>query len=142
MPEALTARSPSLRRWPGWPVYAAGAALVIAAVAWTAVVTGPSKVGTVTVRNTTPFEVTIVMSPSPRGDVTPLGIVAGQRTVAFNDVVDQGRTWYFHLASGGVDGGTLVRSRADLVHDGWTIVVDGQADGRFRAAGLFPDPNR
>ena len=66
---------------------------------------------TITVRNGTPFEVTIHASGCPERSVTPLGVVPRQITEIFHEVSDEGPTWYFHLDSSGVDGGTMVRRR-------------------------------
>jgi hypothetical protein len=140
MPGTLETRVPSVDRRIPWWVYTMGAVLIAAAVMLAATAgSGPNKLGAVTVRNNTPFEVSIVTSAVPRGDVTPLGIVPAGATETFREVIDEGPTWYFHIASQGVDGGTVERSRADIARRGWALVVGGEAEARFRAAGLVPD---
>jgi hypothetical protein len=142
MPDTLQAEFPTLRHRVDWWVYVLAGVLVVAAVLGAErLASGPATVPGVTVRNDTAFEVTIAISATPNGDVTPLGILPPEHTETFRHVVDHGRTWYFHMTSGGVDGGTLARTRADLAHSGWTIVVDGEADARFRVGGLVPDPD-
>jgi hypothetical protein len=140
MPGTLETRVPSADRRTPWWVYSLGALLIVAAVVLAVTAgSGPKKLGAVTVRNNTPFEVSIVTSAVLSGDVTPLGIVPAGATETFREVIDQGPTWYFHLTSEGVDGGTVERSRADIARRGWALVVDGEAEARFRAAGLVPD---
>jgi hypothetical protein len=101
--------------------------------------TGPKMVPQVTVHNSTPYELTIVVSSTPAGSVTPLGIVPRQSTATISQVIDEGSTWYFHLTCSGVDAGTITRTHTSLAQSGWQLDVGADAAGRCRAAGLVPD---
>jgi hypothetical protein len=101
--------------------------------------TGPNMVSRVTVHNSTPYELTIVVSSTPTGSVTPLGIVPRQSTATISQVIDEGSTWYFHVTCSGVDAGTIVRRRTNLAQSGWQLDVGLDAAARCRAAGLVPD---
>ncbi len=92
-----------------------------------------------TVRNDTPFELTIAASSTPGGAVTPVGIAPRDATTTFAEVIDEGRIWYFHVTCSGRDAGTITRTRASLAEAGWKLEVDGDASARCRAAGLVPD---
>ena len=141
MTDTLQAHAPSTGRPLRWWIYAVGALLGVGIVVVAAqLAVGPTKGMTITVRNETPFEVTIHTSDGPDRSVTPLGVVPRQVTETFHEVSDEGRTWYFHLDSSGVNGGTIVRTRPDLARSNWTLVIDGDAEARFRAAGLVPVP--
>jgi hypothetical protein len=122
-------------------LYALLAVIVVVAVAIAVarVEASPHTVRGVVVRNTTPYEMTIVVSSTPSGDVTPLGIVPLRRTETFSEVIDEGPTWYFHLACSGVDAGTIVRTESALEGAGWQVDIGGDAATRCRDAGLAPD---
>jgi hypothetical protein len=138
MPDTLT-DLPSRQDRSKIGVYALAAIVGLAVIVLALrVQTTPHMVPHVTVRNDTPFELTIVTSNSPEGSVTPLGIVPREATETFSDVIDQGRTWYFHVACSGVDAGTITRARESLVTAGWQIEVGVSAEARCRAAGLVP----
>jgi hypothetical protein len=137
-----TLRAQALRadgrlRW-GLYVLAAVAGLVIVALALH-LQTGPRMLPHITVRNDTPFELTIVASSTPEGPVTPLGIAPSQSASTFSEVIDEGRTWYFHITCSGIDAGTITRSRASLAQSAWHLEAGADAAGRCSAAGLVPD---
>jgi hypothetical protein len=101
---------------------------------------GPSMISQVTVVNQTPYQVTVNVAGSAKGETTALGIVGPKATAQFGQVVDEGPTWYVGLTSGPVSGGTLVLSRQDLVANGWRIVIGPDIGARLGAAGLAPPP--
>lgn len=99
---------------------------------------GSRMVSNLTVRNETAFDVTLDASGSSSGPATPLGVVGHQATENLGPLIDQGQVWYIHIASEGVDGGTIVESRADLARSGWAVVVGAGVESRLRSGGLTP----
>jgi hypothetical protein len=89
----------------------------------------------VTVVNESPFDLHV----SVRGEdeaVLGLGTVHRDRSVAYRSVLDQGDTWSFTFAAGGVAGGTVEVARRSLERDGWTVIVPAVVTQRLERAGL------
>ncbi|HVM66749.1 MAG TPA: hypothetical protein VMU14_17910 [Acidimicrobiales bacterium] len=134
----LAARLPGDNRAP-WVLYVIAGLVAVGVVVFALrVQSTPRMVRHVTVRNTTPYEVTIQASSTAAGSVTPLGIVPREATETFSDVIDAGPTWYFHVTCSGVGAGTMTRTRAELAASGWQVTVGPDAEARCRAAGLVP----
>ena len=98
----------------------------------------PSFVDHVTVVNPHPWNVEVAVTGEGRDGVVGLTSVGRGQTRTVEDVLDQGRTWTFTFSYGGVDGGELVISRAELERARWTVTVPEEFAARMRAAGMGP----
>ena len=78
------------------------------------------------------------MTDGQRDGLIGLATVGRERTRAVEEVIDQGPSWIFRFSYGGVDGGELAMSRAELERARWTITVPEEFAARMRAAGLGP----
>jgi hypothetical protein len=127
MSDTMQTHAPPRGRRTAWLTYAIAAVAGIAAVVFALrLQSGPPVIRSLTVRNETPFEVSIDVRPGPHEPITPLGIVGGQTTATFQSVIDEGRTWQFVLTCSGGDGGTIIRTRSDLAEAGWQLLLDTQ----------------
>jgi len=77
----------------------------------------PDVVRRVTVENHGPIPVNVDVRGSTSGSRLILDTVPSGSAAANLDVLDQGDTWIFGFSSGGVDGGSMRVSRAQLAAD-------------------------
>jgi hypothetical protein len=125
MPDTMQTYAPPRGNRAAWLIYGVAAVVGLAAVILALrLQSGPRTVRSFTVRNDTPYEVSIDASGVPNNSVTPLGVVAGRATQRFQNVIDEGGTWRFSLTCSGGDGGTIVRTRAELAQAGWQLRLD------------------
>ena len=97
----------------------------------------PSFVAELTVVNPTVYKIDVeVQGDGPRR--LELGSVRREQSSTYEDVIDQGARWVFRFSYGGVPGGELAVSRAQLEADEWRVVVPGDVGERLRLAGLRP----
>ncbi len=105
------------------------------------VLSAPAKVSSLTVQNTTSYDVDVSASGTPSGSVTDVGVVGAGTTASFSAVADEGGDWYFHLNAQGVDLGTLHLTRGQLSSDGWRLTLDRTLNQRVQAVtGAAPVP--
>jgi hypothetical protein len=97
----------------------------------------PSFVKQVTVDNPTVYHLEVEVSDGRQGWVG-LGAVAREATQTFHEVIDQGDTWMFRFASGGVHGGEVGIRREQLAGNRWRVRVPDEVQVRLAAAGLEP----
>ncbi len=98
----------------------------------------PAFVDRITVVNPHPWSVEVAVAGEEGGAELPIASVGRERSHTVHDVLDQGRSWSFTFAYGGVDGGQLVISRSELERTGWTITVPEGFAARMRMAGMGP----
>lgn len=132
-----------IRPRPATPVAIGPMALVALAVAFLVVAAvrltagGPSFVPDLTVVNPTVYKLNVEVQGDGR---TPLdlGTIRREQTSTFEEVVDQGARWVFRFSYGGVPGGELSVTRAQLEADRWRVTIPGDVGNRLGAAGLQP----
>ena len=71
-------------------------------------------------------------------DVGGSGSVGRETTHTYRSVIDSGNEWVFRFSYGGIDGGELVFSRAELERQGWKVIVPDEFARQMRAAGAAP----
>jgi hypothetical protein len=130
-PKAVPVRS--LVLWVGLAVVI-GAIAVLAATA----MRGPKFVSSVTIDNPSPYVVSVDVAPANNSEWTQLTAISPGTTTSVSQIVDQGQTWVFRVASAGVDGGTFTVSRSDLASAGWKVTIPSSITARLRAQNV-PD---
>lgn len=111
-------------------------ALLCAAMAY--VLRDPAVVDHVTVDNPSTLEVNVDVRPSTDGARLAVAAVPPDSQATTRDVLDQGDDWIFSFSSGGVDGGELHVSRAELAADGWRVVVPRAVIDRLQSGAFVP----
>ncbi len=105
------------------------------------VLSAPAKVSSLTVQNTTSYDVDVSASGTPNGSVTDVGVVGAGTTASFSDVANEGGDWYFHLNAQDVNLGTIHMTRGQLSGDGWHLTLERSLDQRVQAVtGAAPVP--
>ena len=119
-------------------------AIVIAIVAVMVIgivlLSGPARVGHLTVDNPTDYDVSIQLAPSTNGAWLPLAVVGVHSTREFQDVVDQGDTWVFRFRAQGQDAGDLTVTKADLEAAGWHVTVPATVVTQLQQLGVPTSP--
>jgi hypothetical protein len=98
----------------------------------------PSFVDRVTVVNPHPWDVEVDVTGSADDGAVGLASLDRESARTIPAVVDQGDSWVFRFAYGGVEGSELGVSRAELQRAGWKVTVPDTFAARMRAAGLPP----
>jgi len=113
-------------------------ALVVLLVTATRLTTGePSYVSELTVVNPTAYKINVEVQGDGRGRLE-LGMVRREQTSTFEEVIDQGARWVFRFSYGGVAGGELAVTRAEMEAGQWRITIPGSVGERLSVAGLSP----
>jgi hypothetical protein len=132
-PKAVPVRS--LLLWGGLAV-AIGLVALLAATA----LRGPKFVSSVTVDNPSPYVVSVDVAPANSSEWTQLTAISPTTTTTVSQIVDQGGTWVFRVASAGADGGVFTVSRADLARAGWKVTIPSSIIARLRAENVADAP--
>jgi hypothetical protein len=111
-------------------------ALLCAAMAYA--LRDPGFVDHVTVDNPSALEVNVDVQPSTDGARLAVAAVSPASRATTHDVLDQGHDWIFIFSSGGVDGGQLHVSRAELAANGWRVVVPRAVIDRLQSGSFVP----
>jgi hypothetical protein len=98
----------------------------------------PPFVDAITISNPHEWHVEVKVDGADRSSWIGLGGVGRARTHTYRSVIDSGKEWVFRFSYGGIDGGELVRSRAELEGGGWKVTVPAEFAHRMRAAGVSP----
>jgi hypothetical protein len=98
----------------------------------------PDAVPRVTVENGSSIPVNVDVRGRSDGDRLVLDTVPAGSAATTEDVLDQGDEWIFGFSSGGVDGGSVRVSRAELAHDGWRLVVPDDVVQRLQSSQFVP----
>jgi hypothetical protein len=99
-----------------------------------------ASVRRITVANRTPYHLEIDATGTGRAHAITVGAIGREQEKTFDDVIDQGREWIFRFASGGIGGGEMRVSRAQLDQEGWKITVADDVARRLQSAGVPPSP--
>jgi hypothetical protein len=110
----------------------------LACLAMTYALREPDVVPRVTVENPGSIDVGVDVRSTPGGARLILSNVAPRARTTNLDVADQGDDWIFSFSSGGVDGGTLEMSRAQLAEDDWRIVIPDDVLTRLQTESFVP----
>jgi hypothetical protein len=139
MTQATMARPLSPRRtFPPVSVIALVIAGVLLCAAMAYALRDPEVVSSVTVENPGQLDVNVsVRSANDEGQLI-LATVPPTTSATNLDVLDMGDEWIFSFSSGGVDGGTMRVSRAELAADGWRIVVPESVIQRLASGAFVP----
>lgn len=118
----------------------AGVALVAVAgvLFWALLVpalSGHARV-TITVENPTDYAVAVAVSDGS-GSELGLGVAPPNKQRQFHDVIDQGRSWQISFSYGGVEGGSVSATRAELERSG-SVEVPMSVARELAGAGLEP----
>ena len=132
-PKAIPVRS--LLLWGGL-VVVIGLVALLAATA----LRGPKFVSGVTIDNPSPYVVSVEVAPANSGEWTQLTAISPNTTTTVSQIVDQGGTWVFRVASAGADGGVFTVSRNDLAQAGWKVTVPPSIIARLRAQNVSDAP--
>jgi hypothetical protein len=97
-------------------------AAAVAMAATLAVTRPPDTVDRLTIRNDTPWHLTLSLGSGSNDPTSPLPVVLAGSTTDVADVLDQGEQWVVHVQAGGVDAGTIEVPRSRLARD-WTVVI-------------------
>jgi hypothetical protein len=139
MTQTTLARAPSPRRS---PVRLTTAVLVVVAAlacyGITLALRNPDVVPQVTVVNNASVPLDVDVRADPGGPALILDSVPAGASTTTLDVIDQGSTWIFRFSYGGIDGGTVTRSRAELAANGWRLVVPPEVGERIQSRSFLP----
>lgn len=111
-------------------------AAIIAVLLTTTVTAPPATVDRLTIRNDTPWHLSLTVGTADTSDRTALPIVLAGSTNAVADVLDQGDDWIVEVRVGGVDAATIEVTRGQLQAAGWELVIPDSAARRLEAAGV------
>jgi hypothetical protein len=100
----------------------------------------PAFVERITVVNPTVYHLEIDARGLGGKVSVTLGSIGRQQTKTYEGILDQGREWIFHFASGAADGGEISVARVQLVHDHWRLTIPDAVGRRLQAAGVLPSP--
>ena len=98
----------------------------------------PEIVPRVTVENHSTIPVNVDVRGSTDGNRLVLDTVPAGASVSTLDVLEQGDEWIFGFSSGGIDGGTVRMSRAQLAADGWRLVIPEAVAARLQSSPFVP----
>jgi len=98
----------------------------------------PGQVATVTVANTTPYNLEVTVGkPGPARQVG-LGTVGREARSAFEGVIDQGKQWVFHFSYGGSEAGAVTLDREALRAARFVVDVPASVNQRLGSLGFAP----
>lgn len=135
-------RPPKAQRLRGVAHSDAFAVAAAALVAWgfgLLVLNPPDVVPTVTVENTSNYNIGVKVS-GPDGAWMGLGTAAKQSTAVIHEVIDQGDEWVFHFSSQGRQAGEFRIDRADLAQAQWRIQIPADVSQTLRDSGAQLPP--
>lgn len=114
--------------------FAVGVAAMVAWAVGLVVLDSPAIVPTVTVENTSGYNIGVTLG-GPDDGLVGLGTAPKQSTTVFHEVIDQGKTWTFSFASQGRQAGEFRIDRAVLEQAGWRIEIPDAAIQTLRDRG-------
>jgi hypothetical protein len=100
----------------------------------------PAVVSRVSFVNNTNYAMDVQVTDAARNGWTDLATAERRRTTVVRDVVDQGKTWIFHVESQGFDGGELQFTKDELKRADWKIVIPDSVGTKLAAEGAPPAP--
>jgi hypothetical protein len=116
------------------------AAIIGVMVIGIVLLSGPARVGHLTVDNPTDYDVSIQLAPSANGPWLPFAVVGLRSTRDFQDVLDQGDSWVLRFHAQGQDAGDVTLTKADLQAADWHLTVPDTVVQRLQQLGVPTSP--
>lgn len=104
----------------------------------TAPLRGPEVIDRVTIVNDSPYLIDVEVTTDDHDGWLDLGPVSEGARHSFQNVIDQGDRWIFHISSGPYDGGEFSMSKRRLEQADWRVAIPGDAVDRLEADGAEP----
>ena len=123
-------------------VLAAAVAAVAALLALSSLITEPTSVPTLNVRNDSQYDFQVSVGRPGGASSVRLGAAAQECTTPFSQVADQGASWELHFQAQGVDAGSVTVTREQLEASGWTATIPADAAQRLADQGVVLPPHR
>jgi len=98
--------------------------------------TEPRHVDHITIRNGSPYSLTVSVADRGRNGYVGLGVVPREGEQTFTDVLDQGDLWVFRFTYGGEEAAELPVTRAVLQRNGWTVEVPQEVSATLAGLGF------
>jgi hypothetical protein len=121
------------------------AAIAAAAIAFTVlptIITHPSFVSSLNVKNESDYDIQVSVGKGGGESVVSLGQAGQQCTTTFSQVADQGDSWELRFRTQGVDGGAVTVTRQSLEDGGWTVTIPPEVAQSFKDKGVALPPRR
>ena len=96
----------------------------------------------ITIDNDTGYDVHVTLAGFEDGGILPLGVARQQCRSTFEEVLDAGDTWVFHLGAQGREGGAITMTRDELARAGWHVILPSSVGDQLAAAGAPAPPSR
>jgi hypothetical protein len=98
--------------------------------------TEPRHVDHITIRNGSPYSLTVSVADRGRDGYLGLGVVPREGEQTFTQVLDQGDLWVFRFTYGGEEAAELPVTRAQLQRDRWTVEVPEEVSSTLAGLGF------
>jgi hypothetical protein len=98
--------------------------------------TEPRHVDHITIRNGSPYSLTVSVADRGRDGYLALGVVPRDGEQTFTEVLDQGDLWVFRFTYGGREAAELPVTRAALLHNRWTVEVPEEVSSTLAGLGF------
>jgi hypothetical protein len=134
--------TPAQRRRELLAIVAAALTGIAVLVSITAALRGPGFIDRLTIVNDSPYLVDVEVTSGDHDGWLNLGPVSPGARHGFQNVIDQGDRWIFHITSGPYDGGEFSESKRGLEQADWRIAIPGDAVDGLEATGARPPPGR
>jgi hypothetical protein len=98
--------------------------------------TEPRHVDHITIRNGSPYSLTVSVADRGRDGYVGLGVVPRDGEQTFTEVLDQGDLWVFRFTYGGEEAAELPVTRAALLRNNWTVEVPPEVSSTLAGLGF------
>jgi hypothetical protein len=98
--------------------------------------TEPRHEDHITIRNGSPYSLTVSVADRGRDGYVGLGVVPRDGEQTFTAVLDQGDLWVFRFTYGGEEAAELPVTRAQLQRDHWTVEVPPEVSSTLAGLGF------
>jgi hypothetical protein len=98
--------------------------------------TEPRHVDHITIRNGSPYSLTVSVAGRDRDGYLGLGVVPREGEQTFTAVLDQGDLWVFRFTYGGEEAAELPVTRAALLRNRWTVEVPEEVSSTLAGLGF------
>jgi hypothetical protein len=98
--------------------------------------TEPRHVDHITIRNGSPYSLTVSVADRGRDGYLGLGVVPREGEQTFTEVLDQGDLWVFRFTYGGEEAAELPVTRAVLQRNRWTVEVPQEVSSTLAGLGF------
>jgi hypothetical protein len=98
--------------------------------------TEPRHVDHITIRNGSPYSLTVSVADRGRDAYLGLGVVPREGQQTFTDVLDQGDVWVFRFTYGGEEAAELPITRIVLQQNDWVVQVPQEVSSTLAGLGF------